>query len=68
MSLEHSIRMLAGTMVLVSLVLYKFVSPWWLLLAAFVGLNLFQSAITKWCLAEQILQKCFFKKSASAKG
>lgn len=67
MSLEHSIRMLAGTMVLVSLVLYHFVSPWWLLLAAFVGLNLFQSAITKWCLAEQILQTCFFKKSAAAK-
>jgi len=34
-----------------------FVSSWWLLLPIFVGLNLIQSAITKWCLLENILKK-----------
>jgi hypothetical protein len=54
---------MAGTLVLFSLAMYYFVSPWWLLLTAFVGLNLFQSALTKWCLAEQILAKLFYSKS-----
>lgn len=68
MSLEHAIRMMAGTLILLSLVLYYFVSPWWLLLTTFVGLNLFQSSITKWCLAEQILGKLFYSnKTAPAK-
>ncbi len=63
MSLEHAIRLMAGTLILFSLAMYYFVSPWWLLLTTFVGLNLFQSALTKWCLAEQILGKLFYSKS-----
>lgn len=66
MSLEHAIRMLAGTLILFSLAMYYFVSPWWLLLTTFVGLNLFQSSITKWCLAEQILAKLFYSKKPVA--
>ncbi|MDF1543721.1 MAG: DUF2892 domain-containing protein [bacterium] len=62
MTVENSIRMMAGTMVLLSLVLYYFVSAWWLLLAAFVGLNLLQSSVTKFCPAEIILKKLFFSK------
>jgi hypothetical protein len=34
-----------------------FVSPWWLAFTAFVGANLLQSALTKWCLMESILGK-----------
>jgi len=62
MTLENSIRMLAGTLVLFSLVMYYFVSPWWLLLTAFVGFNLLQSSVTKFCPAEIIIGRLFFGK------
>ncbi|MEW6051793.1 MAG: DUF2892 domain-containing protein [Candidatus Zixiibacteriota bacterium] len=57
MTIENSIRILAGTMVLISLILYLLVSPYWLLLAAFVGLNLVQSAFTGFCPAEMIFRR-----------
>ena len=57
MKREHYIRLIAGTFVLSSLALGWFVSPYWLLFTAFVGLNLFQSALTKWCLMDDILRK-----------
>ncbi len=57
MSLEHKIRMIAGTFVLVSLALGWWVSPYWFLFTAFVGLNLLQSSVTKWCLMENILRR-----------
>jgi len=56
MSLHHKIRLSAGTFGLVSLALGWWVSPWWLLLTAFVGVNLMQSAVTRWCLMEDILR------------
>ncbi len=56
MSLHHKIRLIAGTLILVSLALGWWVSPWWLLFTAFVGVNLFQSALTRWCLMEDILR------------
>lgn len=55
--MERAIRALAGTMVTVSLALGYFVSPYWFLLTLFVGLNLLQSSMTNWCLAEQIFAK-----------
>jgi hypothetical protein len=57
MSLEHKIRMIAGTFVLVSLGLGWWVSPYWFLFTALVGLNLLQSSVTKWCLMENILRR-----------
>ena len=60
MTVENSVRILAGLLVMISLVMYYYVSPYWLLLTAFVGLNLFQSAITNFCLAEIILKKLFY--------
>jgi len=57
MCMERYIRLIAGTFVLTSLVLARFHSPYWLLFTAFVGLNLFQSALTRWCLMEDILAK-----------
>lgn len=57
MKLEYAIRILAGSLVLTSLGLSVWVSHWWLLLAAFVGVNLIQSALTGFCPAELILKK-----------
>ena len=57
MKREHIIRIFAGTFVLAGVALTVFVSRWWLLLPTFVGLNLLQSGITKWCLLEDILKK-----------
>jgi hypothetical protein len=55
MNVERSIRVIAGSFVLVSLGLGWYVSPWFLLFTAFVGLNLFQAGWTNWCLMEKIL-------------
>jgi hypothetical protein len=55
MSLERSIRLIAGTFVTVSVVLSYLHNPAWLLFTLFVGLNLFQSALTRWCLMEKLL-------------
>lgn len=51
------IRGIAGSFVLASLALGYWVSPYWYLFTAFVGLNLLQSSVTRWCLMEDILRK-----------
>jgi hypothetical protein len=56
------VRVFAGLMILVSLALGLpgspvFVSQYWLLFTAFVGLNLLQSGFTKWCPLEMIVRK-----------
>lgn len=56
MSTDRKIRVIAGTLTLVSLALAHWVSPWWLLFTAFVGVNLLQSGFTRWCLMEDILR------------
>ena len=57
MNLERYIRLIAGTFVMLSLALGYFVSPYWYLFTAFVGLNLFQSAFTNWCPMMTFLRK-----------
>ena len=57
MKMHYVIRGIAGTLVLLSLALGYWASPYFLLFTAFVGLNLLQSSITKWCLMEDILAK-----------
>ena len=57
MSMERWIRLIAGSFVIVSAVLARYHSGYWLLLTLFVGLNLVQSALTKWCLMEDILAR-----------
>jgi hypothetical protein len=54
---ERALRMIAGAFVLLSLALGYYVSPYWYLFTAFVGLNLFQSAFTNWCPMMTILRK-----------
>ena len=60
---ERFIRLIAGTFVLLSLALGLWVNRWWFLFTAFVGANLFQSALTGWCLMDDILRKVFRVKS-----
>jgi hypothetical protein len=57
MTLERWIRLIAGAFVLLSLALSQLHSAYWLWFTAFVGLNLFQSALTRWCLMEDFLRK-----------
>ncbi len=51
------VRAVAGSFILISLVLAIYVSENWLWFTAFVGANLLQSSFTKWCLMEDILKK-----------
>ena len=57
MTSDRAVLALAGTMVLLSVVLSAFVSTWWLLLAAFVGLNLLQSSFSRFCPAALIFAR-----------
>jgi len=57
MTLDRAVMMFAGFMVLVSLALGFYVSPWWFLLNAFVGLNLMQASLTGFCPAAIVLRK-----------
>ena len=67
MNLDRAIFAFAGVMILLSVALVYFVSPWWLLLTAFVGLNLLQSSVTGFCPAAMVFRKlglpggCAFK-------
>ncbi|HEX9785737.1 MAG TPA: DUF2892 domain-containing protein [Opitutaceae bacterium] len=63
MNIENQIRVLAGTLVLLGLALSQLHSLWWLLLPAFVGLNLIQSAFTGFCPAEMLLRKLGARRS-----
>jgi hypothetical protein len=57
MPMHYAIRLVAGVFVLVSLALGYWVNPLWFLFTAFVGVNLIQSAFTRWCLMETILAR-----------
>jgi hypothetical protein len=57
MSIERIVRGFAGTFILVSLLLAHYESPNWLWFTAFVGANLLQSSLTRWCLLERILRR-----------
>jgi hypothetical protein len=57
MTLERLIRIIAGTFILLSLALGHYLSPYWYLFTAFVGLNLFQSGFTNWCPMMTVLRK-----------
>lgn len=67
MTVERTLRLMAGAFVLLSLALGQWVSPYWYLFTAFVGLNLFQSGITNWCPAMAILKKLGMKEVCEVK-
>ncbi len=68
MTLEHAVRVLAGTFVLISLALGHWVHPGWFLFTAFVGVNLIQSAFTHFCPAEMIFRRLGFQSGGSCCG
>ena len=63
MNIERSLRLIAGAFVLLSLALGYWVSPYWFLFTAFVGLNLFQSGFTNWCPMMAFLRKLGLKSA-----
>ncbi len=69
MNIDRAVLAFAGTMILVSLALAQLFSPYWLLLTAFVGLNLLQAAVTGFCPAAIVFGKlgmregCAFAKA-----
>jgi hypothetical protein len=60
--LNKYFRVIVGTMVLLSLILTQFAHQNWMWFTVFIGVNLIQSAFTKWCLLETILLKLGVKK------
>jgi hypothetical protein len=63
---ERMVRRLAGTFVIISLLLAWKVSPWWLVLNAFVGVNLLQSSFTGFCPPEILFRRREARRNASA--
>jgi hypothetical protein len=61
MPVEHTIRLVAGSFVLISLSLGYWVHEASFIFTAFVGLNLIQSSFSKWCLLESILKRFVYK-------
>lgn len=57
MNIDRIVFAVAGTLVLASLGLAQLFSPWWLLLAAFVGANMLQAAFTGFCPLALILRR-----------
>lgn len=53
---DRIIRAVAGLLVITGLILGYTVNEYWFILTAFVGVNLFQSSLTKWCLLDDILK------------
>jgi len=63
--LNKYFRVIVGTMVLLSVVLTFYVNQNWVWFTVFIGVNLIQSAFTKWCLLETILVKLGVRKESN---
>jgi hypothetical protein len=61
MSIDSVVMAFAGSVIVVSLILAVYSSPWWLLLTGFVGINLLQSAFTGFCPLANILKRLGFQ-------
>ncbi|MCF2900443.1 DUF2892 domain-containing protein [Pseudoalteromonas sp. OFAV1] len=57
MKLNDALRLIAGVMICISLLLQQFHSPLWIWFTVFIALNLIQSAFTKWCPMITILRR-----------
>jgi hypothetical protein len=65
MNIDRAVLAFAGAMVLLSAVLAWLVSPYWLLLTAFVGVNLIQASVTGFCPASMIFNKLGMKSGCA---
>jgi len=66
-NIDRIVMAFAGTLITISLILGSMVHPYWLFMAAFVGLNMFQAAFTGFCPLAIVLKRvgatpgCAFK-------
>ena len=67
MNIDRAVMAFAGLMILASLALSQLLSPWWLLLTVFVGLNLLQASFTGFCPAAMLFGKLGFKSGCAFK-
>lgn len=67
MNVDRAVLAFAGCVVLLSLALAHFVSPWWLLLTAFAGLNMLQAAFTGFCPAAMAFKAMGLNKGEAFK-
>jgi hypothetical protein len=65
MNIDRAVLAFAGTMVLLSAILTWLVSPYWLLLTAFVGLNMLQASVTGFCPAAMVFSKLGLKSGCA---
>ncbi len=65
MNVDRAVMAFAGVMILVSVLLALYVSPYWLALTAFVGLNLLQASVTGFCPAAMIFNKLGLKSGCA---
>lgn len=68
MTVDRFVRLFAGIMVLLSIVLTLYVHPYWVALTVFVGFNLAQSALTNLCPLATILKKLGIPETAISRG
>ena len=61
MTVDSAVLSFAGAMVLAGVALGWFVSPWWLVLAAFAGLNMLQAGVTGFCPAAMVFRRLGMK-------
>ena len=67
MNLDRAVMAFAGVMILISAALVYFVSPWFLLFTAFIGLNMLQASFTGFCPAAMIFRKLGFNTGCAFK-
>ena len=65
MTVTRITHIVAGAFIMISLALAHYVNPKWLYFTAFVGVNLFQSGFTNWCLMATILKKLGVPETAA---
>lgn len=68
MTIERALRIIAGIMILISVLLTQLVNSWWILLTAFIGLNLLQSGVTNWCPMISLLRAWGMKDVNETRG
>ncbi|RWA63186.1 DUF2892 domain-containing protein [Mesorhizobium sp.] len=65
MTIDKAVLMFAGVVVLISLTLGIYYSPYWFLLTAFAGLNMMQASVTGFCPAAMVFKKLGCKPGAA---
>ncbi|HET9161712.1 MAG TPA: DUF2892 domain-containing protein [Caulobacteraceae bacterium] len=65
MTIDRAVFVFAGFVILAGLLLAQLFSPWWLLLSAFAGVNMIQSAFTGFCPAAMVFRKLGLKSGAA---